>query len=133
MGSGFLIAAQWTIQPELYVIGFIFVVVQTASRKQWNLVALNINGLGSKEKIILRGVITTYTRRLYPGDIYTTEKRLEKHTKESLKQLLVGFINRNLLKPFSNIFGMVGYVWHLLYLVILVLTVGCLLAVSVLT
>ena len=45
MGSGFLIAAQWTIQPELYIIGFIFVVVQTASRKQWNLVALNINGL----------------------------------------------------------------------------------------
>lgn len=45
MGSGFLIAAQWTIQPELYIIGFILVVVQTASRKQWNLVALNINGL----------------------------------------------------------------------------------------
>lgn len=45
MGSGFLIAAQWTIRPELYIIGFIFVVVQTASRKQWNLVALNINGL----------------------------------------------------------------------------------------
>ena len=38
MGSGFLIAAQWTIE-------FIFVVVQTSSRKQWNLVALNINGL----------------------------------------------------------------------------------------
>ena len=45
MGSGFLIAAQWTIEPYLYVIGFIFVVVQTSSRKQWNLVALNINGL----------------------------------------------------------------------------------------
>ena len=45
MGSGFLIAAQWTIQPELYVIGFICVVVQTSYRKQWNLVALNINGL----------------------------------------------------------------------------------------
>ena len=45
MGSGFLIAAQWTITPELYVIGFILVVVQTASRKQWNLVALNLNGL----------------------------------------------------------------------------------------
>ena len=45
MGSGFLIAAQWTIQPELYIIGFILVVVQTSSRKQWNLVALNINGL----------------------------------------------------------------------------------------
>jgi len=45
MGSGFLIAAQWTIQPELYIIGFILVVIQTSSRKQWNLVALNINGL----------------------------------------------------------------------------------------
>jgi hypothetical protein len=45
MGSGFLIAAQWTINPSLYIIGFIFVIVQTSSRKQWNLVALNINGL----------------------------------------------------------------------------------------
>jgi len=45
MGSGFLIAAQWTITPELYVIGFLLVVVQTWSRKQWNLVVLNINGL----------------------------------------------------------------------------------------
>ena len=45
MGSGFLIAAQWTIEPILYIIGFICVVVQTSSRKQWNLVALNINGL----------------------------------------------------------------------------------------
>ena len=33
MGSGFLIAAQWTIEPYLYVIGFIFVVVQTSSKK----------------------------------------------------------------------------------------------------
>jgi len=45
MGSGFLIAAQWTVRPELYILGFIFVVVQTSYRKQWNLVALNINGL----------------------------------------------------------------------------------------
>tara|TARA_R110000851_G_scaffold8678_1_gene33380 strand:+ start:1572 stop:1847 length:276 start_codon:yes stop_codon:yes gene_type:complete len=45
MGSGFLIAAQWTIEPYLYVIGFIFIIIQTSSRKQWNLVALNINGL----------------------------------------------------------------------------------------
>ena len=45
MGSGFLIAAQWTIEPRLYIIGFILVMVQTASRKQWNLVALNMNGL----------------------------------------------------------------------------------------
>ena len=45
MGSGFLIAAQWTIDPKLYIIGFILVVIQTSSRKQWNLVVLNINGL----------------------------------------------------------------------------------------
>lgn len=45
MGSGFLIAAQWTIEPKLYIFGFIFVMIQTASRKQWNLVALNVNGL----------------------------------------------------------------------------------------
>jgi hypothetical protein len=45
MGSGFLIAAQWTIEPKLYIVGFILVVIQTSSRKQWNLVALNINGL----------------------------------------------------------------------------------------
>ena len=45
MGAGFLIAAQWTIDPMLYIIGFICVAIQTSSRKQWNLVALNINGL----------------------------------------------------------------------------------------
>ena len=45
MGAGFLIAAQWTIDPRFYIAGFICVIVQVASRKQWNLVALNINGL----------------------------------------------------------------------------------------
>ncbi len=45
MGAGFLIAAQWTLEPILYVIGFICVMIQTSSRKQWNLVALNFNGL----------------------------------------------------------------------------------------
>ena len=45
MGAGFLLAAQWTIEPSLYIIGFICVMVQTASRKQWNLVTLNLNGL----------------------------------------------------------------------------------------
>ena len=45
MGAGFLIAAQWTIDPKLYIFGFICVMIQTAARKQWNLVALNINGL----------------------------------------------------------------------------------------
>ena len=45
MGAGFLIAAQWTIEPILYVFGFTCVIIQVASRKQWNLVALNLNGL----------------------------------------------------------------------------------------
>lgn len=45
MGAGFLIAAQWTIEPALYVIGFTCVIIQVMSRKQWNLVALNLNGL----------------------------------------------------------------------------------------
>ena len=45
MGAGFLVAAQWTIEPVLYIAGFICVMIQTAARKQWNLVALNINGI----------------------------------------------------------------------------------------
>lgn len=45
LGAGLLIAAQWTIEPSLYIAGFICVLVQTAIRKQWNLVALQLNGL----------------------------------------------------------------------------------------
>ena len=45
MGAGFLIAAQWTIEPVLYIIGFCCVIIQTSSRKQWNLVAFNLNGV----------------------------------------------------------------------------------------
>ena len=45
MGAGFLVAAQWTVEPVLYIAGFCCVLVQVASRKQWNLVALNVNGL----------------------------------------------------------------------------------------
>ena len=45
MGAGFVIAGQWTIEPVFFIIGFICVIVQTSSRKQWNLVTLNINGL----------------------------------------------------------------------------------------
>jgi len=45
MGAGFLVAAQWTVEPVLYIAGFCCVLVQVATRKQWNLVALNINGL----------------------------------------------------------------------------------------
>ena len=45
MGAGFVIAGQWTIEPKLFIIGFICIIIQTSSRKQWNLVALNVNGL----------------------------------------------------------------------------------------
>ena len=45
MGAGFLIAGQWTLDPRLFIIGFICVIIQVSSRKQWNLVALNLNGL----------------------------------------------------------------------------------------
>ena len=45
MGAGFVIAGQGTIEPIFFIIGFICVIVQTSSRKQWNLVALNVNGL----------------------------------------------------------------------------------------
>ena len=44
-GAGCLVAAHWTIEPKLYIAGFICVLIQVASRKQWNLVVLNINGL----------------------------------------------------------------------------------------
>jgi len=56
MGAGFLIAAQWTVDPRLYVIGFVCVMVQTASRKQWNLVGLNINGLIAWTKHLINGI-----------------------------------------------------------------------------
>jgi hypothetical protein len=44
-GAGCLLAAHWTLEPKLYIAGFCCVLVQVAARKQWNLVALNINGL----------------------------------------------------------------------------------------
>jgi len=45
MGVGFLIAGQWTLSPPLYVMGFGCVLIQVAIRRQWNLVALQLNGL----------------------------------------------------------------------------------------
>ena len=45
MGAGFLIAGQWTLATRLFIIGFCCVIIQVSSRKQWNLVALNLNGL----------------------------------------------------------------------------------------
>ena len=44
-GAAFILAAHWTIEPIFYIIGFSCVLIQVAHRKQWNLVALNINGL----------------------------------------------------------------------------------------
>jgi hypothetical protein len=45
MGTGFLICGQWTLEPVLFIIGFICVIIQVAARKQWNLVILQLNGL----------------------------------------------------------------------------------------
>ena len=45
MGVGFLIAGQWTLSAPLYVMGFGCVLIQVAIRRQWNLVALQLNGL----------------------------------------------------------------------------------------
>ena len=45
MGAGFLMAGQWTGEPILFMIGFCCVLVQVFSRKQWNLVVLQLNGL----------------------------------------------------------------------------------------
>ena len=44
-GAGCLLSAHWTLEPKLYIAGFICVLIQVMSRKQWNLVVLNINGL----------------------------------------------------------------------------------------
>jgi len=45
MGAGMILAAHWTLEPLLFIAGFSCVLVQVSYRKQWNLVALNINGL----------------------------------------------------------------------------------------
>jgi len=45
MGAGFLMAGQWTVAPPLFIVGFICVIFQVSVRKQWNLVALQLNGL----------------------------------------------------------------------------------------
>ena len=45
MGTGFLIAGQWTLEPLLFMTGFCCVIIQVSVRKQWNLVVLQLNGL----------------------------------------------------------------------------------------
>ena len=56
MGTGFLIAAQWTVEPVFYILGFCCVIVQVSSRKQWNLVVLNLNGLTAWITHLIRGL-----------------------------------------------------------------------------
>ena len=45
MGVGFLIAGQWTVEPILFMMGFVCILVQVTTRRQWNLVLLQLNGL----------------------------------------------------------------------------------------
>ena len=45
MGAGMILAAHWKLEPILFICGFSCVLIQVSYRKQWNLVALNINGL----------------------------------------------------------------------------------------
>ena len=47
LGSGFLMVGQWTLEPILFIVGFLCVMCQVVVRKQWNLVALYINGLAA--------------------------------------------------------------------------------------
>ena len=44
-GVGFIIAGQWTVEPILFIMGFCCVLVQVSTRRQWNLVLLQLNGL----------------------------------------------------------------------------------------
>ena len=55
-GAAFLMAGQWTLEPILFIIGFICVIVQVSSRKQWNLVALNLNGLIAWTNHLIKGL-----------------------------------------------------------------------------
>tara|TARA_A100001391_G_scaffold130581_2_gene89879 strand:- start:354 stop:611 length:258 start_codon:yes stop_codon:yes gene_type:complete len=56
MGTGFVIAGQWTVEPLFFIIGFICVIIQVSSRKQWNLVALNLNGLIAWTNHLIKGL-----------------------------------------------------------------------------
>ena len=58
MGTGLLIAGQWTLEPLLFVIGFICVIVQVSFRKQWNLVALQLNGLTAWSMHLIKSLIS---------------------------------------------------------------------------
>ena len=50
---------------------------------------------GKKELITQSGETQMYTRRLYPGDIYSTTSRQEMHTDEYAKQLRVDLTDQS--------------------------------------
>ena len=56
MGTGFVIAGQWTVEPVFFIVGFICVIIQVSSRKQWYLVALNLNGLIAWTNHLIKGL-----------------------------------------------------------------------------
>ena len=56
MGTGLLIAGQWTLEPILFVIGFICITIQVAVRTQWNLVALQLNGMIAWTMHLIKGL-----------------------------------------------------------------------------
>ena len=45
MGAGFLMAGHWTVEPLLFILGFLCILFQVTVKKQWNLVVLQLNGL----------------------------------------------------------------------------------------
>ena len=57
MGAGLLVAGQWTLNPFLFIFGFICVMIQTAVRRQWNLVLLQLNGLIAWTIHLINGII----------------------------------------------------------------------------
>ena len=66
--------------------------------------------VGLKEKITLCGVIQTYTRRQYPGDIYITDETPKEAYHRVAKTVARRLYKPEMAeKPFLIIFGTVGY------------------------
>ena len=59
MGAGFLMAGQWTVEPILFIIGFICVLIQVSIRRQWNLVDITTKWFNSLDYTFFKLNITT--------------------------------------------------------------------------
>ena len=59
MGAGLWMAGQWTLEPVLFITGFICVIIQISDRKQWYLVVLQLNGLVAWTMHFIDKYITT--------------------------------------------------------------------------